>query len=107
MGPRMGPNRMPLLGDLADYFGMLSGQFPNHKKGGFCTLRGERSQNRLRGARHRTIVEGEHNLARRQQVAIAVRRAEPGSTACLDLDNPRNAKRVRFWALWLCFCRHC
>src|SRR5262249_49326925 len=94
MRPGMRADGMALLGDFLYDVEVLASHFPDHEECGAGALGGKRSQDRPSGAGHRTVVESENHFARRQEIAIAMWSTEPGTSASIDLHDPRDAKRV-------------
>ena len=94
MRPGMGADGVPLFGNLADEIGVLLSHLAYHEERCLGALRGKGGENRSRRAWNRSVVEGQHDLARRQEVRVAMRCPEPGSARRINLDGSRNAEGV-------------
>src|SRR5262249_53755099 len=105
MRPGMRADGMALLGDFLYDVEVLGSHLPDHEERGAGALGGKRSQDRPSGTGRRTVVESENHFAGRQEIAIPIRRTEPGTSASIDLHDPRDAKRVRVWTRLACFGR--
>ena len=95
MRHRMHTDCVTALDDLAEHFGVAGCELAYREKRGLHALGGKRGQDGFGVCGERTIVEGEDNLLRIEEViCLVVLKAEAGSARGVDFHHARHAKRV-------------